>query len=40
VGTGAADPWSLIEAIVLASEMAEGKGKHVDKSAQLIYEVL
>jgi 4-hydroxy-L-threonine phosphate dehydrogenase PdxA len=39
-GTGAADPWSLIEAIILVSEMAEGKGKHVDKSAQLIYEVL
>lgn len=32
-GTGAADPWSLIEAIILASETAEAKGKHVDKSA-------
>jgi hypothetical protein len=29
----AAGPWSLIEASILAGEMAEAKGKHVDKSA-------
>jgi 4-hydroxythreonine-4-phosphate dehydrogenase len=31
-GSGAADPSSLIEAIILASQMARARGKNVDKS--------
>jgi len=32
-GRGEADPSSLIEAVILASEMARGKGKNIDKAA-------